>query len=205
MVAEKAVAEEVSPLPSPPTEPSPATTAQETTPPKPPRPKRRRRKVRKLIPPDAYEADQGHVSTTKWLAFFLVLAVLFSVVPAVLTTRLDLAAAAGWARLVLIVGLVQVGYVLWMVNRPDWASVWVVMLVFAAVAAIYAVATAIVTATPADKPMMLGMEDVRRTARIWTVAVLAVMSLAAYLCGRVSSRWHRMFELEMAGRRKDGP
>ena len=190
------------PLPEPSTagplrSPAPS---QPPKPPKPPRPKRRRRKV---VPPDTYEADQGHVNTTQWLAFFLVLAVLFSVVPAVVKTRLELADAPGWARIVLMVGLLQIVYVLWMVNRPDWASVWVVMVVFAAASAMYALASAVATATPADKPMLLGMEEVRRSARLWTVAVLAVMSLATYFCGRVASRWHRIFELEMAGRRRD--
>ncbi|OHB69164.1 MAG: hypothetical protein A2V70_21215 [Planctomycetes bacterium RBG_13_63_9] len=96
--------------------------------------------------------------------------------------------------------MVQIVYIAWMLNMPDWASVWVVMLVFAGVAAVYAVATALAIATPVDRPMPLGMGEVRHSARAWCTAVLLTMSLATYLCGRTSAKWRRTFELEMAGR-----
>jgi len=101
---------------------------------------------------------------------------------------------------VVLLAILQAVYVGWMLSAPDWSTVWVVMLVFAGVSALYAVATAMAIATPPDKAMPLGLGEVRYAARPWCAAVLAVMSLCTYLAGRFSSRWHRSFEYETAGR-----
>jgi hypothetical protein len=150
--------------------------------------------------PTVYRPDEGRVQTVKWLAFFLGLVVLFSVAPAL--AHLNLQAAPGWARAVLLLAAVQAVYIAWMLATPDWASVWVVMLVFAFVSAAYGMATAIAIATPLDKPMLLGMGDLRESASRWCGSVLLVHALATYLCGRTSAKWRRAFELEMAGRDK---
>ncbi len=163
--------------------------------------KKKRRKLfrrrEKMVPPDAYAADQGHLATVKWLAVVLSLAVVFSMAPAL--TYLNLAAAPGWARSVLLLGVLQLFFIAWVVNGPDWASVWVLMLVFAGVSTLYGMATAMALATPLDKPMLLGMGQVRDSAGRWCGAVLMVMSLATYLCGRTAARWRRSFELGVAG------
>jgi hypothetical protein len=160
------------------------------------------------MPSGAYRPDRGHVATVKWLAFMLGLAVAFSLWPAVHEMHSTLRTAQGWARMALpgwawvvfLLAAAQAAYIAWMLNRPDWASVWVLMWVFAAVAALYGMATAVAIATPADKPMPLDMGQLRHSAAAWCAAVLLVMSLSTYLCGRTSARWRRSFELETAGR-----
>lgn len=152
------------------------------------------------MPPTVYEADEGRLQTVQWLAFFLGLVVLFSVAPAL--GHLNLYAAPGWARAVLLLAVLEAVYIAWMLATPDWASVWVVMLVFAFVSAAYGMATAIAIATPLDKPMPLGMGDLRESASQWCGSVMLLNSLATYLCGRTSAKWRRAFELEMAGRDK---
>ena len=184
-----------------------------------PKPKRRRRKRTRqrrrrqgppLMAPDTYVPDAGTITTVKWLAFFLGLAVLFSVAPVIYMGQLNIEQSAWWARLVLLLAAIQCVYILWMLSAPDWASVWVVMLVFAGVATLYAVASAMVMsawdAVSAGDPetIPLGMEEVRRRAGVWCGAVVAVMALATYLCGRVSTKWRRTVELELAGRRRAG-
>ena len=154
------------------------------------------RRPEKMVPPDAYTPDEGHLATIKLLGVVLALAVVFSMLPAV--KYLNLQTAPGWARVVLLVGVLQLFFIAWVLNGPDWASVWVLMLVFAVVSALYGMATAVAVATPLDKPMLLGMGEVRDTAGRWCGAVLMVMSLATYLCGRTAARWRRSFELGTA-------
>ena len=154
----------------------------------------------KRMPPDVYAPDRGHVATVRGLAMILGLVIAFSVCPVFYLAHWNLAAAPGWARIVVLLAVVQAAYIAWMLNVPDWSSVWVAMLVFAAVSTLYGTATAIALATPIDQPMLLGMTEVRHSAGAWCGSVLLVMSLATYLCGRTSAQWRRSFELETAGR-----
>lgn len=152
------------------------------------------------LPRDTYCPDRGRINAIKWLAGILLAATLFSVTPVVYQMQVNLATAPGWARVVVLLATLQVVYVVWMASAPDWSTAWVVMLVFAGVSALYAVATALVFATPPDQAMPLGLGEVRYSARAWCAAVLAVMSLCTYLAGRFSTRWRRSFEYETAGR-----
>lgn len=152
------------------------------------------------MPPDVYRPDEGKLATVRWLALILGLVVAFSASPVLYAMHLNPATAPDWARVVLLVAAVQAVYIAWMLNAPDWASVWVVMLVFAAVAAMYAVATAVAVATPLEDPIWLDMGEVRSSAGAWCGSVLLAMSLATYLCGRTATKWRRTFELETAGK-----
>ncbi|MFW5692796.1 MAG: hypothetical protein ACOCWL_01135 [Thermoguttaceae bacterium] len=155
---------------------------------------------RRRLPRNTYRPDSGRIASVKWLAGILLAAVVFSVLPVVYVSQVNLATASGWARAVVLLAALQAIYVGWMLSAPDWSTAWVVMLVFAGVSALYAVATAMVIATPPDRAMPLGLGEVRYSARAWCAAVLAVMSLCTYLAGRFSTRWHRSFEYETAGR-----
>lgn len=144
--------------------------------------------------------DHGRITSVKWLATVLMSAVLFSLLPVAYQMQWNLETAPGWVRVAILLAALQAVYVGWMLSAPDWSTAWVVMLVFAGVSAVYALATALAIATPPDKAMPLGLGDVRYTARAWCAAVLAVMALSTYLAGRFSTRWHRSFEYETAGR-----
>lgn len=152
------------------------------------------------MPTDVCRPDEGKLKTVRWLAVVLALVVLFSIGPIFVRMHWNLQTAPGWARIVVLMAVLQGVYIAWMLNNPDWASVWVVMLVFAVVASIYGMATAMVLATPLEKLMVLGMDEVRHTATSWCGAVLSAMSLATYLCGRTSAKWRRTLELETAGK-----
>ena len=148
---------------------------------------------------DTYRPDPGKIQTVRWLALLLGLIVAFNAAPA--AKHLDLETAPGWARVVLLLAALQAFYVLWMLATPDWASVGVVTIVFALVAAVYGLATVITLATPPDEPMPLGMDELRRAAPRWCGAVVLVTALGAYLCGRAAARWRRSFEVEVARKR----
>ncbi len=155
---------------------------------------------RRVLPRNTYRPDSGRIASVKWLAGILLAAVVFSLLPVLYAWQVNLATASGWARVVVLVAALQAIYVGWMLSAPDWSTAWVVMLVFAGVSALYAVATAMVIATPPDRAMPLELGEVRYSARAWCAAVLAVMSLCTYLAGRFSTRWRRSFEYETAGR-----
>jgi hypothetical protein len=154
----------------------------------------------RIMPANVYRPDAGKIANIRWLAAILGLTVLFSLAPVFYKMHFDVQVAPGWARLVLLLAVLQAVYIAWMLGAPDWVSVWVVMLVFAAVAALYGTATAMAITAPVDRPMLLGMDEVRRPARAWCGSVMLVMSLATYLCGRLSARWRRAVELETASR-----
>lgn len=136
-----------------------------------------------------YRADRGRVQTVRWLAAFLGMVATFGALPAL--GHANLATAPPWARLAILVAALQAVYVAWMVFAPDWSTVWVAMLVSAAVATLYAAATAIALATPLDAPLPLGMGDVRARLDRWCGAVLMLNALATYACGRTSVKWRR--------------
>ncbi|HUT92205.1 MAG TPA: hypothetical protein VMY37_22110 [Thermoguttaceae bacterium] len=151
------------------------------------------------MPPDAYEPDAGKVQTVRWLALLLAVVIGFSTIPA--WNHLNLQTAPNWARIVLLLAALETFYILWMVATPDWASVWVVMIVFAFAAALYGMATAITLGTPPSRPLPLAIGDLRHAAPRWCGAVLMFHVLATCLCGHTSARWRRSYELQMAGRR----
>jgi len=201
--------EQVQPTPSAAAEPTPSAAAERSpavaaersfrTPPRP----RRDRGRPKVIPPGVYRPDIGKIATVRGLAIILSLIVAFSIGPAVYAMFSGTGPVPAWSRLVLLVGALQMAYILWMVAAPDWASVWVVMLSFAAVSAVYGMATGVSLAPPLSQPEFLGMSDqVHRSAKFWCAAVTATMALATYLCGRNSARWRRSLELQHAGRNR---
>jgi len=141
------------------------------------------------MPAGVYRADRGHVETVRWLAGVLGLLVLLAGLPAL--GHLNVASAPGWARALLLITLLQIAYLAWMAILPDWSTVWVAMLVFAAVATLYALAAGLAVATPPDRALPLGLGEVRDKLARWSTAALLLGVLGTYLCGRTSVRWQR--------------
>ena len=114
--------------------------------------------------------------------------------------HLNLATAPDWARIVLLLAALEAFYILWMLLTPDWASVWVVTLIFALVATLYGMATAVAMASPLDQPLPLELGPLRRVAPRCCGSVALCTLLAAYLCGHMSATWRRAAELRIGGR-----
>jgi len=147
---------------------------------------------------NTYRPGRDRIQAIRWLAFFSALAAAFGSVPA--WEHLNLEVAPGWARVALLLAALQGFYIAWMLATPDWSSVWVVALVFALVAAIYGMATAVALAMPFERPLPLDMEALRHSAPRWCGSVLLVNALFAYLCGNSSVRWRRSYQRETGGR-----
>jgi hypothetical protein len=147
---------------------------------------------------EGYEPEPAWVQTVYYLGVGMLVVTLFCAAPAL--RHLNLATAPGWARLVLLLCALQLVYIAWIVTLPDWSTVWVGMLVFALLAAIYGMGMAVAMATPLDRPLPLGMNEVRYTAAGWCMAVVLLAGLMTYFCGRISFRWRRAFEMSKARR-----
>ena len=102
-----------------------------------------------------------------------------------------LADPPAWVWAVLPIGLLQAAYVAWMAVTPDRSTTRVVMIVFAAVAALYAAAATAALAWPLDRPMPLDLGPMRDKVPLWCGSVLLIMILGTYAAGRVSWRWRR--------------
>jgi hypothetical protein len=150
-----------------------------------------------FLPPGVYESGPQEVRNARLLAVFLAATVVFSLIPLAWRGHWNLATAPGWARAVLLLAAMQAVYIVWLVNMPDWGTLWFVMLVFAGSTMAYAMTMAMAMAWPVERPMLLGMQDVRYTAGKWCGAMVLVQMLATYLCGRISTLWHRRFVREI--------
>jgi hypothetical protein len=146
-----------------------------------------------------YLPDRHKLEGTYWLGAMLLVVTWVEMIPAISQSVqaefpfLAISAAPAWAQVVLAIGLLQLVYIVWMVTLPDWSTVWTMMLVYGAVSAAYGFALAATLLTPRDQELMLQLELVRRLTPLWCGAMVLLTFLAAFLCGRTSTRWHRAY------------
>lgn len=112
---------------------------------------------------------------------------LLALVPAL--WHLNLAAAPGWARLLLLGSLLEMAFVSWMALVPDRASVWVLMIVMAVAATAYGAVASMTLVISVDTDLPLGLGDVRWPAFWWSALMMAISTAAAYHCGHMAQRW----------------
>ncbi len=138
-----------------------------------------------------YQAEPYRANTVYYLGAGLAVLSVFQLAPA--AGHLDVASAPDWARVLIVLAMVQLAYCAWMVLVPDWSTVWIAMLVFAVVTALYGAALGAVMFTPTGEPVLLGMDEVRQPARLWCGAILLLSGLMTYVCGRISFWWRRAY------------
>jgi hypothetical protein len=146
------------------------------------------RRTPRRLPAGVERLDHEKLRMSYVLAAGLSLVVLLSVAPAVLRGNINLAVAPGWARAVFLAAGLQLVYIFWTLNAPDWASARVTAVIFSLAAAFYAAVLAIAMFTPADHPMPLGFGGDRRMAVLLSGAELVLAALGAGLAGWVSVR-----------------
>ncbi len=134
-------------------------------------------------------ATASERQATLRLAAALLVVCLISASPAL--PHLNLTAAPNWARLLLLLTVMQVAFVLWMLTVPDWSSLWVVMIAFAVGAAFDGMGLAISLATPADRPLALGLEAYRHWSTAWCGCLMLLLGGSASACGWLSFRWRK--------------
>lgn len=120
----------------------------------------------------------------------------FQLIPA--ASNLAPSTAPDWARWLLMLMVIQLAYAIWMVSFPDWSTVRTMMIALAAVTTLYGVALGIATVTPREKPLPFDLNDVRDQVRLWCGAVLLLLGLLTYACGRVAHRWRKDYRTLVA-------
>jgi hypothetical protein len=143
------------------------------------------------LPHDVERVDREKRMWSYRLSAMLSLAVVLSLVPVVWRGNLNLAVAPGWSRAIMLAAGLQLIYIGWTLNAPDWASARVLTTIFALAAAFYAAVLAIAMFRRADHPMPLGFGGDRRMAMLLSFVELAIMAGAAGLAGWVSLGWRR--------------
>lgn len=144
--------------------------------------------------------DRRRVLVVYQLAAAVVVAALFSIAPAVWDIveywRIpDSHFVARWALGLLFLGVVQLAYAVYVVQLPDWGSVWVVTLYSLALAALYAMVLGLTLISPEDgavvRFLQLGDKIAGSKAALWCLCMVSVATLLAFFAGRLSVRWHQ--------------
>ncbi|MCA9122040.1 MAG: hypothetical protein H6822_12200 [Planctomycetaceae bacterium] len=149
-----------------------------------------------------YVADRDKVATVRWLAVTLAIAGLVGMVPAIIdVTEHWLSPTSGgvsrWACVLMLVALIQSAYALYLIQLPDWSSVWVVTFFTLAIAGSYAAmfGLTLLSTDQGEFVQLLGLADRLRggKATLWCLIMLSLMSLISYFSGRVGVRWRSVF------------
>jgi hypothetical protein len=104
---------------------------------------------------------------------------------------------ARWALLILLISVLQVAYAVYLLQLPDWTSVWVVTIFLLAVAGVYAMSLGlIILASPTG--WLLGSEGLQLADRLaggkaalWCLSMIGISTMLAYFSGRLARHWHR--------------
>lgn len=140
----------------------------------------------------------------------MILASLFGAIPAVRDIldhlrSVDSAGVARWACLLLLVAMIQFAYAIYMVQLPDWSTVWVVSLATLSLAFLYAMLTAVLIMGQPQSHIvqLLGLEDQLHGNRAagWCAIMLSLTCLLAYAAGRISVRWYQGCQMVVASGR----
>jgi len=85
-----------------------------------------------------------------------------------------------------------------MIQLPDWSTVRVVSMVTLVLATVYAILLAVTTLATQDHQIIQFLEladKFGKKATGWSVILLGISSLLAYLSGRISLRWRQAYRL----------
>lgn len=151
-----------------------------------------------------YQAEASRRATVYQLAAALILASLFSLVPAVLDIAehfrtIDSPGVSRWVFMLMLAAIVQIAYAVYLVHMPDWSTLWVVSLVTLALAMVYAmlVGVLMLSGPQSELVQLLGLEDQRSGNRAvgWCAIMLSLSCLLAYATGQVSVRWYHAYQV----------
>jgi hypothetical protein len=137
--------------------------------------------------------------TVYWLAACVAGIALANVALFVIDAALDAnelrpTGVANWALLLLMLGLVQGAYALYLVQLPDWSTVWAASLLMLILAACHAMLLAVLALGGGNTPLATALElneFADQRPELVCLMMLALTGLASYLLGRTSFRWHK--------------
>lgn len=99
-----------------------------------------------------------------------------------------------WAYVILWIACVQLGYAVFLVLLPDWASAWVVAQACLLISAIYAIglSAGLFAGGESEWIVQFGLADQHHAGHLtrWCLLMLSLLLLVTYLLGRFSLVWH---------------
>lgn len=140
--------------------------------------------------------------TVKYLGLALVISALFGAFPGLLDLKDHLRAmnspgVAVWANIQFLACALQLVYAFYLIQVPDWSSVWVVSCLAALLTAIYAML--LVVALLADEQSqiisLLELGAVSQSGKVagWCFVMLLIVGLIAYFSGKIGQRWQQAY------------
>ena len=134
------------------------------------------------------------------LAAAVIAAALFSLFPSV-WDLIDFlqnpqgAAVGRWAIVIGMLAVVQIAYAIYLIQLPDWTTVWMVTLFALGCAALYAMALGLTVISGKDGSLVhflqLSEQVAGGKAPLWCLCMMSVMTLLAFFAGRLSVRWRQ--------------
>jgi hypothetical protein len=129
------------------------------------------------------------VETVYWLAAVLLFSVIFGAAPAL--GHWKLTEAPAWAQALMLVAAAELTYIAWLIVLPDWSTVRVGMVLFAAVAVSFAATTFLLGSPSLGEWLPFDLSGAGTSAFSWCGANAVVMGLLGFACGRLAAKWRR--------------
>jgi len=158
--------------------------------------------IKEVKPPPVHSLvpDRTHQLAIYQLAAALVAAALFSVAPAIwdIVEYVQIPESqfvARWALVLLLLGAVQIAYTIYLLQLPDWTSVWVITVYLLFLAALYAAVLGLVLIS-SDSGLVVGALQLADKlaggkAVLWCLCMVGISTILAFFAGRLSARWHK--------------
>lgn len=147
-----------------------------------------------------------HIWIKRWpvyqVGMWVIVAAVVGVVPALLDIvaqfrQGETAGISRWALALLLASGLQAAYAAYLLQLPDWSTAWVMSLVMLVFATAYAALLGALTLANQQSQLVQFLElgDLLPggQATVWCLAMLGTYSLLAYLSGRISFRWRRIY------------
>ncbi len=145
-----------------------------------------------------YRPDRRLLANARWLAVALTLMALVGLTPAVIDLVEHLLSESSlglsrWACGLMLIGLLQCAYAIYLAQLPDWSSVWVVTMFLLVISATYAAMFGLTLLTGEQNHIvqLLDLTDRLRggKATAWCLMMLSLSSLLSYFSSQLGSRW----------------
>ena len=147
--------------------------------------------------------NREQARTVKYLGLALVISALFGALPGLLELKdhlraMDSPGVTVWANIQFLACTLQLVYAFYLVQVPDWSSVWVVSCLAALLTAIYAML--LVVALLADDQSqiiaLLELNAFSQSGKVagWCFVMLLIVGLLAYFSGKIGQRWQQAYE-----------
>lgn len=146
------------------------------------------------------EPHPRNLAASQWLAMGVIVVAIVGIIPAIFDIAahlrvIDSPRVAVWAYLSLWIAVIEISYAVYLVQLPDWSSLWVATWVTLVISVAYAMLLGFTYLSRADgwlaQALDLSEHLAGGRAAGWCFIMLCLTSLLSYLSGRLSVRWYQ--------------